>query len=100
MEHNGFPPLHVLQVDTPDVVVGVLLAGLVDKKPKVPPACVGILTKALQLFGPSAMPLKDIKGALPGAVVRIYVGEGLFIWSQQCVRRSSQGVYRMLTVLR
>lgn len=55
-----------LQVDTPDVVVGVLLEGLSDKKPKVPPACVGILTKALQLFGARSMPLKDIKTALPG----------------------------------
>lgn len=55
-----------MQVDTPDLVVGVLLEGLSDKKPKVPPACVGIITKALQLFGARAMPLKDLKAALPG----------------------------------
>ena len=59
----------MVQVDTPDAVVAVLLEGLADEKPKVPPACVGILTKALQLFGARAMPLKDLKNALPGAVV-------------------------------
>lgn len=58
----------VLQVDTPDAVVTVLLEGLKDKKPKVPPACVGILSKALELFGARAMPLKDLKNALPGVV--------------------------------
>lgn len=51
------------------MVVGVLLEGLSDKKPKVPPACVGILTKAIQMFGPRAMPLKDIKAAMPGATM-------------------------------
>lgn len=55
-----------LQVDTPDVVAAVLLEGLSDKKPKVPPACVGILANAMQLFGARAMPLKDLKAALPG----------------------------------
>lgn len=54
------------QVDTPDVVAATLLEGLSDKKPKVPPACVGILIKALQLFGARAMPLKDLKASLPG----------------------------------
>lgn len=53
-------------MDTPDAVAAILLEGLSDKKPKVPPACVGILVKALQLFGASAMPLKDLKAALPG----------------------------------
>lgn len=63
--------LHLpFQVDTPDVVAAILLEGLSDKKPKVPPACVGILVKALQLFGARAMPLKDLKTSLPG-VLRI-----------------------------
>ncbi|CAN0487796.1 unnamed protein product [Ectocarpus sp. 12 AP-2014] len=58
--------LKFMEVDTPDVVAAVLLEGLSDKKPKVPPACVGILANAIQLFGARAMPLKDLKAALPG----------------------------------
>ncbi|CAM9413692.1 unnamed protein product [Ectocarpus fasciculatus] len=58
--------LKLMEVDTPDVVAAVLLEGLSDKKPKVPPACVGILANAIQLFGARAMPLKDLKAALPG----------------------------------
>lgn len=53
-------------MDTTNIVVGVLLEGLSDKKPKVPPACVAIITKALGLFGARAMPLKEIKSAIPG----------------------------------
>lgn len=53
-------------MDTPDVVAATLLEGLSDKKPKVPPACVGILVKAMELFGARAMPIKDLKAALPG----------------------------------
>lgn len=69
-------------MDTPDAVVAVLLEGLSDKKPKVPPACVGILTKALQLFGARAMPLKDLKNALPGTVVYRHMGGK--VWYLQC----------------
>ena len=47
-------------------MAAILLEGLSDKKPKVPPACVGVLIKALELFGARAMPLKDLKAALPG----------------------------------
>ncbi|CAM9795466.1 unnamed protein product [Ectocarpus sp. 6 AP-2014] len=60
--------LKFMEVDTPDVVAAVLLEGLSDKKPKVPPACVGILANAIQLFGARAMPLKDLKAALPGMI--------------------------------
>lgn len=69
-------PPHFLcefQVDTPEVVAATLLEGLSDKKPKVPPACVGILIKALQLFGARAMPLKDLKAALPGICYGTYL---------------------------
>ncbi|CAM9113078.1 unnamed protein product [Choristocarpus tenellus] len=58
--------LKLMEVDVPDAVVGALLDGLTDKKPKVPPTCVSTITKALQMFGAKAMPLKEIKSALPG----------------------------------
>ncbi|CAM9903323.1 unnamed protein product [Scytosiphon promiscuus] len=58
--------LKLMEVDTPAVVTATLLEGLSDKKPKVPPACVGILVKAMQLFGARAMPLQEITVSLPG----------------------------------
>ncbi|CAM9401832.1 unnamed protein product, partial [Discosporangium mesarthrocarpum] len=57
--------LKLMEVDVPDSVVEALLGGLGEKKPKIPPACVATILKALEMFGARAMPLKDIKAALP-----------------------------------
>jgi cytoskeleton-associated protein 5 len=47
-------------------LVDTLLAGLKEKKPKIPPACVLCLTDALKKFGPKEMSLGKLVSALPG----------------------------------
>lgn len=102
-------------MDTPDVVAATLLEGLSDKKPKVPPACVGILIKALELFGARAMPLKDLKAALPGiccglgnverirrfryGIRSVYVAQAWFDVTNFVLCHGLSGKHRVLHVL-
>lgn len=58
--------LKLMEVGTPEAVVLSLIDGLSNKKPKVPPFCVTTITAAARAFGGTTLPLKELRGALPG----------------------------------
>lgn len=48
-----------------DPVIDAVLAGLKEKKPKIPPVCIQCLVEALQMYGAVSISLADIIEKLP-----------------------------------
>ncbi len=54
-----------MQVSTPTPTVLVLLDGVSNKKLRIPPTCISVITNAISAFGATNLPLKEIKAVLP-----------------------------------